>query len=98
MIAFEEAQKRLLEIPYKSKTTEIDIHNCIGKISSKDHSCMLPLPHWDIRLWMGLRYAVKIFSKNVRLLKRYRWYLANKRGQRKSMLSNIYRCTTSNGF
>ena len=47
MIAFEEAQKRLLEIPYKSKTAEIDIRNCVGKISSKDHLCILPLPHWD---------------------------------------------------
>ena len=47
MIAFEEAQKRLLQIPYNPKTVMMEIHNCVGKISFRNHSCVLPLPHWD---------------------------------------------------
>ena len=47
MIAFKEARRRLLQIPYKTKTVMMEVHNCIGKISAGNHLCVLPLPHWD---------------------------------------------------
>ena len=99
MIAFEEAQKRLLEIPHKSKTTEIDIHKCIGKISSRDHSCILPLPHWDNSAMDGFALRSQDLLQERSIVEEIpagTW--PTKEVKEESMLSNIYRCTTSNGF
>jgi molybdopterin molybdotransferase len=47
MLEFEEAQRRILQIPYESQIVQLQLHQCIGKVSARDEICSLPIPHWD---------------------------------------------------